>query len=322
MGGGNWRRGGWSGRATRRWRSRSGLATKKNKRFVKEPGQPQEVRIPLHEIASLSYGWGWGKPPRSVILKVTRLATLAGMPGSGQGRVQLFIPREDRAEARALVESIMGPASANWGQGSAGSLSQVDQARQKVATPAMGLLATGVVALFSWVVIGLIVVGLWLQPNTGGNRISDTLFWRLLIAAGSLIGALASVQIMGAVMLRRLRCYPCAATAAILATIPWSLGWLIGLQFGIWAIIVLGRPEVVEGFLSDTRQEGAGRPGARKPGARVASRLLSLLRSVGRYILPTMPGQKTAAGDSQDASPSTIKSPVPGPSVNYPGEAR
>jgi serine/threonine protein kinase len=298
------------------------FAKKKYKSFFKEPGQPQEVRIPLHEIASLSYGWGWGKPPRSVIVKVTRLAALAGMPGSGQGRVHLFIPREDRAEARALVESIMGPASANRGQGSAGSLSQVDHARQEVTTPAVGLLATGVAALFSWVVIGLIVVGLWLQPHTGGDRIGDTLFWPLLIAAGSLIGALAGVQIMGAVMLRRLRCYPCAATAAILATIPWSLGWLIGLPFGIWAIIVLGRPEVVGGFLSDTRQAGSGRAGARKPGARVASRLLSLLRSVGRYILPTMPGQKTAAGDSRDASPSTIKSPVPGPSVNYPGEAR
>src|SRR5262249_39685271 len=154
---------------------------------------------------------------------------LAGMPGSGQGRVQLFIPREDRAEARALVESIIGPASANRGQGSAESLSQVDEARQDLATPAMGLLAARRAALFSLVVIGVIVVDLWLQPNTGGNRISDTLFWSILIAAGSLIGTLASVQIAGAVMLRRLRCYPCAATAAILATIPWSLGWLIGL---------------------------------------------------------------------------------------------
>jgi hypothetical protein len=37
---------------------------KKFKAFVKEPGRPQEVRIPLHEIASLAPGWGWGKPPR------------------------------------------------------------------------------------------------------------------------------------------------------------------------------------------------------------------------------------------------------------------
>jgi tRNA A-37 threonylcarbamoyl transferase component Bud32 len=298
------------------------FAKKKYKSFFKEPGQPQEVRIPLFEITSLSYGWGWGKPPCRLILKVTRLAALAGMPWSKQGRVNLFIPREDRAEARTLVESIMGPASANRGHGSAGLLSQVDEARQDVVTPAMGLLATGVVALFSWILIGLIVGSLWLQPHTGDYRISDTLFWPLLIAAGSLIGALASVQIVGAVMLRRLRCYPCAATAAILATIPWSLGWLIGLPFGIWAINVLGKPEVVEGFLSDTCQAGSGPPGARKSGARVASRLLLLLRSVGRYILPTMPGQMTAAADSQDAPPTTIKSPVPGPSVNYHGEPR
>jgi hypothetical protein len=113
-------------------------------------------------------------------------------------------------------------------------------------------------------------------------------------------------------ILRRLRCYSCAATAAILATVPWFLGWLIGLPFGIWAINALGRPEVVEGFLSDTSQAGSGPARARKPDAHVTSRLLSLLRSVGRYILPTMPGQKTAVGVSQDAPPSTIKSPMPG----------
>src|SRR5262249_2361631 len=54
-------------------------------------GKPQEVRIPLHEVASLAYGWGWGKPPCSLILKVTRLATLADLPGSNQGQVELGI---------------------------------------------------------------------------------------------------------------------------------------------------------------------------------------------------------------------------------------
>src|SRR5262249_10209782 len=79
---------------------------KKFKSFVPESGQPQEVRVPLEQVWSLSYGWGWGKPPRSLLLKVTRLAVLASVPGSQQGVVQLCIPREDRDGARRLVESI------------------------------------------------------------------------------------------------------------------------------------------------------------------------------------------------------------------------
>src|SRR5262249_45819409 len=81
-------------------------AKKKYLSFFKEPGKPQEVRVPLDQVAALSYGWAWGKPPCSVILKVTRLAALAGMPGSGQGRVKLHIPSEDRDEARALFEGL------------------------------------------------------------------------------------------------------------------------------------------------------------------------------------------------------------------------
>src|SRR5262249_7770832 len=126
-------------------------AKKKYKSFFKEPGRPQAVRIPLQQVASLSYGWGWGKPPCSLILKVTRLSALAGMPGSGQGRARFLIPREDRDEARGLVESIMGPAFLGPKQGLAGSASSVEQARQLVKPPAVGLLATAVLGLFWWV---------------------------------------------------------------------------------------------------------------------------------------------------------------------------
>src|SRR5262249_21211150 len=144
---------------------------KKYESFFKEPGRPQAVRIPLPQIASLSYGWGWGKPPRSLILQVTRLSTLAGMPGNWQGRAHFSIPREDRDQARALVESIMGPASVDPKQGSAGSLSSALQARQIVKAPALGLLAAGVLDLLSWVVFGMTMLdfrlpAFWLRVLT------------------------------------------------------------------------------------------------------------------------------------------------------------
>jgi hypothetical protein len=102
-------------------------------------------------------------------------------------------------------------------------------------------------------------------------------------------------------MMMRFRGYPLATTVAILAMIPWSPAWLIGLPFGIWACIILGRPEVVEGFLSDNRLADSQPPGRR----RIASRFLSLFRSVGRYMLPTMPGRKTP----DSPNPSTPATP-------------
>src|SRR5262249_48048244 len=154
----------------------------------------------LHEIASLSYAWGWGKPPCSLTLKVTRLATLAGMPGSEQGRVQFYIPPEERDEARALVESIRGP-------GSAGSVSPVEQARQTVTPPALGLLATGVLGLLSWVVIGMTLASFLIDAKDGDLFRENLLFWLFAPAAAALLGVLAAVQTGGAVMMLRLRGY-------------------------------------------------------------------------------------------------------------------
>jgi hypothetical protein len=122
-------------------------------------------------------------------------------------------------------------------------------------------------------------------------------------------------------MLRRLRCYDCAATAAILATIPWSLGWLIGLPFGIRAIIVLGRPEVVEGFLSDTRQAGSGRWGAET--GSTCRESIAVAAALRRPLHPSNDAWAEDRGRGLSRCITiTIKSPVPGPSVNYPGEAR
>jgi hypothetical protein len=279
------------------------FAKKKFLSFFKDSGKPQEVRIPLDEVTALTYGWSWGKPPHCVIVKVSRLGALGGMPGSGQGRVQLFIPAEDRDEARSLVESIRGPAPLDWGR-----------ARREVASPALGLLATGAAGLLVWAGIGMLQVS---------QEVGDlnTRFLPLVIV-GPAIAALAGVQVVGAALMLRLRAYPWAAAAAILAMTPWSPAWVLGLPFGIWACIVLGRPEVTGGFFGDKRQAGSGPAGAGKLGARLASRFLSLARSFGRYILPTMPGWKRAADDPQDATPFAIEGPVPGSGGNSPGESR
>jgi serine/threonine protein kinase len=249
-----------------------------------QKGVPREVRIPTHEIASLAFGWGWGKPPCSLILRVNRLTILAGIPASKQGQLELRIPHADRDDARRLVESFAPGTSTGGGLGSEG---QSEQARADVGAPALGLLATGVLTFLFWPMVLLILMVL--EPPAR-HEWPDILFW--LTLAGVLLTWVSSILIMGAVQMKRLRGYPLAAMAAILAMIPWSPAWLIGLPVGIWTCILLGRPSVAEAFLSDKRQLDSQPSKARKPsGGR--NRFLALVRSVAGYILPTMAGRTT-----------------------------
>jgi serine/threonine protein kinase len=257
-------------------------AKKRFKSFFKESGKPQELRVPLHDIASLTFGWGWGRPPRSVILKVGRLAALGGMPGSELGRVQLFIAQEDRAAARILFEDLMEGIAASHGPDSVSFSASIEEAQREVATSAGGLLATGILGLFSWLVAGLVLVGFLYK-----EVINDPPKLIAVVVLGLLVGALASAQIGGALLMRWLRSYPVAATGAILAVIPWSPAWLIGLPYGILAIIALGRPAVVNGFF---RAKTAPAPVAVKDqthGRGPGRGILSLFRSVAGYVLPS-----------------------------------
>src|SRR6516225_1298940 len=211
---------------------------KKFRAYVKEPGRSHELRIPLHEIAGLSPGWGWGRPPRSLLLRVTRLSALAGMPETNQGEVQLFIPRADRPAARRLIESI---AQATFETGGPDPTGDHARARWEIGVAATGLLVSGVLTLVFWALVGLVLAAARSELT---KEIS--IIWLVIVAVASiLIIGVSGLLIAGAMQMLRLHWYPLAATAAIVAMIPWSPAWLVSLPFGIWACIVLGRPAMV-----------------------------------------------------------------------------
>jgi serine/threonine protein kinase len=291
----------------------------KKKRFLsfwKGREGPHEVRIPLDDVASITYGRGWGSPPWSLILQMTRLASLAEVPGSRGGKIELYIPAEDRTAARRLVDSLALPESEYGRPGLVQAISDHEQARREVRAPAVGLLVTGVVTFLSWFV--------WIATtaSTATNREVEpaNLFGLIMIAA--LITVVSGVLTMGAVQMLRLRGYPLAATAAIAAMIPWSPGWLIGLPVGIWACDVLGKPMVTDAFLGDKRRAASQAAEARKSGPGIGGRMLSLFRSVGRYMLPTMPGKKAATGDQSSQTPPSTAGFMAGPYANDPAEGR
>jgi hypothetical protein len=253
---------------------------KKLKAFFSEPDVPREVRIPLHEISWISYGWGWGQLPRSVIVRVSRLAALAGVPGNDRGQIKLCIAKEDRSVARRLVES-MAPATA------LGHVRSHDprEAHRATAGPALGLFATALLALLS----APLVVFL---PDQADPRWHE---WRFLLALVPLL-SLSGILLTGALALRWRRWYPVAAMAAIVAMVPWSPAWFLGLPVGIWTCIALGEPAVTAAFFGQRQLE----PAPAAPPAADRNRLLSFVRSVGRYILPTMAWRKGETPDMGD----------------------
>lgn len=71
---------------------------------------------------------------------------------------------------------------------------------------------------------------------------------------------LAAIVLCGALKMRRLEAYGLAIAASILAMLPCHLGFPVGLPVGIWALIVLSKPEVKAAFNERKRQRAAGGP--------------------------------------------------------------
>lgn len=67
-----------------------------------------------------------------------------------------------------------------------------------------------------------------------------------IVASLSIIWGVA--VLLGGIQLFRLRSRTSAMVASIFAMLPCSMCCLLGLPFGIWALVVLNRPEVKAGF--------------------------------------------------------------------------
>jgi hypothetical protein len=111
------------------------------------------------------------------------------------------------------------------------------------------------------------------------------------LAAFPVLASIALMQGLGAVLMLRLRCYPLAATTSILAMIPLSPAFFISLPVGIWACIVLGKPEVTEAFYDPGHSPVDEPAEGPDPRPHAGSLFLSYMRSVAGYFLPTMAGR-------------------------------
>jgi hypothetical protein len=127
-----------------------------------------------------------------------------------------------------------------------------DAARQ-VSGPATGLLVTGIVGIF-FAALALIgsILGMGLAPfirDEIPERYAE--FWEGSVgAASAVVGlAVAAFIIFAALKMRELKQWELSLAASIVAMIPCvSPCCILGLPIGIWALVILLRPDVKEAF--------------------------------------------------------------------------
>jgi hypothetical protein len=135
-----------------------------------------------------------------------------------------------------------------------------DQVRQKVSGPAVGLIVTGGFGIIGGI-LGLLTP-LWMsamvqwlenaQPGNPGleqmkamataSTISQILF-------GVINLAVAGLTIFAAMRMKNLRSHTLAVVMSIISMLPYLSGCCcVGLPVGIWALVVLFKPEVKSAF--------------------------------------------------------------------------
>ncbi len=126
-------------------------------------------------------------------------------------------------------------------------------ASRQVSGPATGLLVTGIVGAF-FAVVTLIgsIVGMGIAPFIR-DEIPDRYleFWEGSMGAASAVVeiAVAAFIIFAALKMKELRQWELSLAASIVAMIPCiSPCCILGLPIGIWALVVLLRPEIKAAF--------------------------------------------------------------------------
>jgi tRNA A-37 threonylcarbamoyl transferase component Bud32 len=274
--------------------------------------ETKEIRIPLREIVSISCQtqswpgdevrmavgihigrhkkrkskWVSKWAPTEIVIKTARPELLAELPMGKSGRGRLLVYWKDRDAARELVDSIIHVNEPAPRQGLADRNDRIaikpypdpKKARFEVIPPAIGLLVT---AIFS--AVSSIVSAVWfLERFDAGSPHHETL---VLIAVLSIIPLATAVGYLfvGALLMAGMRSYPSALAAGILAVIPWSPGWILGLPFGIWALVVLSDKNVRAVFRNGLHMAAPAPP--------PAGRMASFFRSFAGYFLPSMAGR-------------------------------
>lgn len=137
-------------------------------------------------------------------------------------------------------------------QGPVGPGGSREDIAQRVNGPGIALMVTAIIGMVLQailVVLNIIGAGAGAMQGGGDEQIAAIAGGGINVVANILGLIVGVVVLIGAMKMRKLESYGFAMTASILAMIPCvSPCCILGLPFGIWAVVVLAKPEVKEAF--------------------------------------------------------------------------
>jgi predicted Zn finger-like uncharacterized protein len=131
-----------------------------------------------------------------------------------------------------------------------------EEAASAVMGPAIALMVVGGLSLVLYAVdliLRLMGFAMFGAAAMGGGAGGNDAAGMAGYAVGSVIGMViafcwSGTVLGGGIQMYRLSNHGQAMTAAIVAMVPCSLCCLLGIPFGIWALVVLNKPEVKDAF--------------------------------------------------------------------------
>jgi hypothetical protein len=215
------------------------------------------------------------------------------LPIGKLGKGRFVIPWSDRDAAKRLVDSIVQQPLRNAVRDDAhiarenplGRIPDPEKVRMELIAPGVGLILTGILGFVSTMALSL------------AKQEALPFFFFSWWAVPCLV--------IGAIQMMRLRSYPLVVAAMIVAMVPWSPAFVLGLPFGIWSWTLLRRPEIKAAFFNNRRAARSPTPKVEEPRSPARGKMASFFRSVVGYMLPTSVGQRppsepdVGAGDVQ-----------------------
>src|SRR5262249_36276286 len=146
------------------------------------------------------------------------------------------------------------PATALWTTATRAAPGRDDEptqiVRHQLQGPALGLLLAGIADCL-WGLFCLLFV--WLIVEDFGH------FYGLLPWGGVTLFQ-GTIIIGGAWKMRKLEAYEFVYLAILLTLLPIAPSVIVGLVFGIWALVMLRKPEVIAAFKIQTARVATSRP--------------------------------------------------------------
>jgi hypothetical protein len=120
-----------------------------------------------------------------------------------------------------------------------------EDARRRVQIPAAGLMIAGGIGLLA---VGMTLAYALLRQPSPSPSVQPTWAQIIPIVPATISLCLSLAVAMGGWHMANLKSYGLAMTGAALATLPCSVGCILGLPMGIWALVVLLDPKVRSAF--------------------------------------------------------------------------